>query len=537
MLRTTALLGAVLSASAATFIDATPGVGGQKQYVPGEYLVVMKQGVSLAAHEGVAARFSGKKFSIGSSFRAVHLATGEAGVAELLAHPDVQFVERNQIARAIKESSNVTVTRKHSFSCGATQVEPLSWGQKRVTTPSAKDVEDIYEHDAAWGQGVKVYVLDTGVRITHEEFDGGRATWGANFAGGADQDANGHGTHCAGTIGGKTYGVAKAASIVAVKVLSDQGSGSYDGIISGIEWVVKQGKGVINMSLGGGFSAALNAAVDAASAEGVVFSNAAGNDNRDACNYSPASAPTGVCVGSTELANRGGEQVDARSSFSNYGTCTTLFAPGSSIIAAYKGSDTAYATLSGTSMAAPHVAGVLAIGMQANPSYSPAELKNWVASTATEGLVENAGSGSPNLMLHVDCSGPTAPPTPSPPTPPPTPSPPTPAPTPSPTGTTFTQKSCHDGLCSFACQTNTFRFNECVQSIGSGGSLIATACDSTGVTMTKWPLSSDCSGSFVFHEVEPVNRCLLDYSWFENTCGGSEADIVKGAKAHVVRKS
>jgi len=397
MLRAAALLGAVAATSAARFIEATPGLTGAIEYVPGEYIAVMKKAAVADAHEAVATRFKGKKMAIGSRFRAVHLSASDEDLKELLAHPEVEYVERNQIARAV---ATVNATKK--ISCPATQEEPLSWGQKRVTAQSASDVLDTFAHDPNWGAGVTVYVLDTGVRITHEEF-GTRAEWGANFAGGANQDNNGHGTHCAGTIAGKTYGVAKAAKIVAVKVLSDFGSGSYSGIISGIEWAAQNGKGVANMSLGGGFSAALNDAVNAATAEGVIFSNAAGNSNANSCTFSPASAEDGVCVGSTELASKNGDQVDSRSSFSNYGSCNTIFAPGSSIVAAYRGSDSAYATLSGTSMAAPHVAGVLAIGMQQNPGYSPAQLKQWVVDTSMSDMVENAGTGTPNLLLHVQC--------------------------------------------------------------------------------------------------------------------------------------
>merc|ERR1711988_1545278 len=136
---------------------------------------------------------------------------------------------------------------------------------------------------------------------------------------------------------------------------------------------------------------------------GVLFSNAAGNCNSNSCKYSPASAEDGLCVGSTELASSSGRQVDSRSSFSNYGSCNHIFAPGSSIISAYAGSDSRYATLSGTSMAAPHVAGVLAIGMQEYPSYSAAQLKQWVIDTSLSDLVQNAGSGSPNKFLHVAC--------------------------------------------------------------------------------------------------------------------------------------
>lgn len=399
-MRAAALFGALTAASAARLMEPTPGMLGSVEFVPGEYIAVMKKTALKEAHEEVHAKFGGvKSWSIGDSFRAVHIKTEEEGLKGLLEHPDVDFVERNQIARAIGMPETNLTRRK--LSCTATQGEPLSWGQKRTTASSAADVAAEFRHNPNWGKGVKVYVLDTGVRITHEEF-GGTAEWGANFAGGADQDANGHGTHCAGTIAGKQYGVAKGATIVAVKVLGDSGSGSYSGIISGVEWVARSGKGVANMSLGGGYSAALNQAVNAASST-VLFANAAGNSNANSCTFSPASAEDGVCVGSTELANSGGSQIDSRSSFSNYGSCNHIFAPGSSIISAYAGSNTRYATLSGTSMAAPHVAGVLAIGMQENPRYSSAQLKNWVINNAQTDTVNNAGSGSPNKMLHVEC--------------------------------------------------------------------------------------------------------------------------------------
>lgn len=239
---------------------------------------------------------------------------------------------------------------------------------------------------------------------------------GRNFAGGADQDNNGHGTHCAGTVAGKTFGVAKGATVIGVKVLGDAGSGSYDGIISGIEWSVEEAKrtgrrGIGNMSLGGGRNAALNDAVNAAAGEGLLFSNAAGNCAipglpmfGDACQTSPASAEDGICVGSTELASQAGTQVDAKSGFSNWGACVDVFAPGSGIDSAYAGGDSAYATLSGTSMAAPHVCGVGAVVLQEHPTYTAAQVSAEIVRTAMDGLLSgDIGAGSPNKMLHIAC--------------------------------------------------------------------------------------------------------------------------------------
>eukprot|EP00660_Eupelagonema_oceanica_P003670 gene3670-4125_t len=336
MLRLTAAAAIVTAASAARLVAPGLSCGGKAEYVEGEYIVVMKSNVLAATHDNLVQKYAAKKYSIGSGargFRAMHAKLAKEQLDEVLAHHDVDFVEYNQIAHATEPAVPVNVTRPRS--CPNSQSEPLSWGQKRTTTTSAADVAAVYAHDASWGQGVKVYVLDTGIRITHEEFAGGRAVWGANYAGGADTDNNGHGTHCAGTIAGKTYGIAKAATVVAVKVLGDSGSGSYAGIISGVEYAARSGKGIGNMSLGGGYSAALNQAVNAAASEGVLFSNAAGNCNSNSCNFSPASAEDGVCVGSTQLSNSGGRQIDSRSSFSNYSSCNDIFAPGSSIVAAY----------------------------------------------------------------------------------------------------------------------------------------------------------------------------------------------------------
>eukprot|EP00660_Eupelagonema_oceanica_P010561 gene10561-11075_t len=284
--------------------------------------------VADAAHTALHQQIGAKRsFRIGSRFRALHAALSKERLDWVLQRPEVAYVTHDMVAAVADEPIRpLNITRPRA--CPDSQGEPLSWGQKRVTAQSAADVEDVFAHDAKWGTGVKVYVLDTGIRVTHEEFEGTRAVWGANFAGGADQDNNGHGTHCAGTIAGKTYGVAKGATVVAVKVLGDSGGGSWDGVISGVEWAAKQGKGIGNMSLGGGYTAALNLAVNAAASEGVLFSNAAGNCNSNSCNFSPASAEDGLCVGSTQLSSQGGTQVDSRSSFSNYGSCNHIFAPG-----------------------------------------------------------------------------------------------------------------------------------------------------------------------------------------------------------------
>ena len=370
--------------------------------IAGEYIIMMGKNATAVEHEQVFSATKGiKKFTIGDSFKAIHAKLNGEQMDWLRSHGAVEFVEHNQV---VTTAGSDQMLKK--LSCPNTQSEPLSWGQKRTTTSSPADVLAAFSHDKNWGNGVDAYVVDTGVRCSHSEFIG-RCIWGTNTAGGSNTDVNGHGTHCAGTVAGSTYGLAKSATIIAVKVLGDNGSGSTAGIIAGVQWVATNSKSrgkpsVANMSLGGGYSAASNNAVNAAVKEGISFAVAAGNDNRDACSYSPASATDCVTVGSTALESQGNTPIDGRSSFSNYGTCVDIFAPGSAIIAAYSTSDTAFATLSGTSMASPHVAGAMAV-LMTEGNASPANIKAALDSTSAGGLVRNAGTGSPNKFLHVQC--------------------------------------------------------------------------------------------------------------------------------------
>ena len=256
------------------------------------------------------------------------------------------------------------------------------------------------------GSGVTAYVIDTGVRPDHADF-GGRVTSGFSSIsdGNGSNDCNGHGTHVAGTVAGGSYGVAPAATVVPVRVLSCSGSGSTSGVIAGIDYAVRHHQAgtpaVANMSLGGGYSAALNAAVAAGVADGITFVVAAGNSNANACNYSPASEPTAITVGSTA-------SNDWRSSFSNWGSCLDVFAPGSSIRSAWYTSSTATATLSGTSMASPHAAGAAALLLSATPSATPASVAQAMTASATTGVVADP-SGSANRLLRVDNAVPAAP--------------------------------------------------------------------------------------------------------------------------------
>jgi subtilisin family serine protease len=272
-----------------------------------------------------------------------------------------------------------------------TQSNP-PWGLDRIDQRNRPtNGTYVYNHT---GAGVFAYVIDTGIRTTHTQF-GGRAANVFDAFGGNGADCNGHGTHVSGTIGGSTYGVAKSVNLRGVRVLDCNGSGSTSGVIAGVDFVRNNhsNPAVANMSLGGGASSTLDTAVNNLSNAGVAIAVAAGNSNANACNSSPARAANAITVGSTT-------STDARSSFSNFGTCLDLFAPGSSILSSWFSSDTATATLSGTSMASPHVAGVAALYKQVNPSASSTTVRNAIVNGATTNVVTNAGTGSPNRLLY-----------------------------------------------------------------------------------------------------------------------------------------
>jgi subtilisin family serine protease len=250
------------------------------------------------------------------------------------------------------------------------------------------------------GSGVNVYIIDTGIRRTHTQF-GGRAVIGFDAIGDGrnTNDCHGHGTHVAGIVGASTYGVAKAVRLFAVRVLSCSGSGSNSGVIAGVNWVTQNhiDPAVANMSLGGGISTALDNAVRNSIAAGVTYSIAAGNSNTNAANSSPARVAEAITVGSST-------RTDTRSSFSNFGSVVDIFAPGSSILSTWRTSDTATATLSGTSMAAPHVAGVAARFLQSNRTASPAAVRNEIVAQATLNRLTGIPSGTANRLLFCASS-------------------------------------------------------------------------------------------------------------------------------------
>ncbi|MGW3086505.1 S8 family peptidase [Streptomyces sp. NPDC001108] len=298
-----------------------------------------------------------------------------------------------------------SVAQNRTFHVTGTQTSPPSWGLDRIDQKSLP-LNQSYTYPDHAGAGVTAYIIDTGVRISHSDF-GGRASNGYDAIDNDNtaQDGHGHGTHVAGTVAGTSYGVAKKAKIVAVRVLDNSGSGTTDQVVAGIDWVTANAvkPAVANMSLGGGADAVLDAAVRKSIASGVTYAVAAGNESTDASTKSPARVGEAITVGSTT-------STDARSSFSNYGSVVDIFAPGSSITSTWNTSDSATNTISGTSMASPHVAGAAALYLADHPGDTPAQVSAGLVAAASTGVVTNPGTGSPNRLLNVG-TGSTTPPT------------------------------------------------------------------------------------------------------------------------------
>ena len=338
--------------------------------IDGAYIVVVKEGAdprSVAAISGVNPNFV---YTAALNGFAAELNQGQLNA--LQHNPNVDYIEQDGVA-----------------TISATQ-SPVTWGLDRIDQRNLP-LSNSYTYTST-ASNVTAYIIDTGIQASHPNF-GGRAAAVYDYAGGSGNDCNGHGTHVAGTIGSTTYGVAKGVRLRGVRVLNCSGSGSYSAIIAGIDWVrLNAAKpAVANMSLGGGLNSSLNSAATNLANSGVFLAVAAGNENQNACNVSPASA-SGVFTTASSTSS------DAKSSFSNWGSCVEAYAPGSSITSTWTGSSTR--TISGTSMASPHVAGVAALYKGNFGDASSSTVSNWIINNATTGVITGNPSGTPNRLLY-----------------------------------------------------------------------------------------------------------------------------------------
>lgn len=384
-LATAALVGGLTALPA----QAAPAEGkvlaaGSPTAIKDSYIVTLKKdaGFKASSSEGksLIKEYGGSvKKTFGAALNGYTATLSTAEAKRLAADPSVAVVEQNQRVR-------LTDTTQSS----------APWGLDRIDQTSLP-LSGTYTYPDTGGSGVTAYVIDTGVRITHSQISG-RASYGYDAVDGdtTASDGNGHGTHVATTIAGSTYGVAKKAKIVAVRVLDNAGSGTTAGVIAGINWVTDNhsGPSVANMSLGGGASTTLDTAVANSIASGVTYAVAAGNSSANASSYSPARVASAITVGATT-------STDAKASYSNYGSVLDIFAPGSSITAGWYTSDTATNTISGTSMATPHVAGAAAVYLAGHTSSTPAQVATALVNGSTTGKVTSAGTGSPNRLLKI----------------------------------------------------------------------------------------------------------------------------------------
>jgi subtilisin family serine protease len=378
---------AVAVAAAVVFSGITPAQAAEgvvlgtaeANVVKDSYIVVLKDTAKNTDSGDLAQRYSGtvdRVYAQNLSGFSVHLDAKHA--RQLAANGAVAFVEQDKTVHT-----------------EAVQQNPPSWGLDRIDQRNLP-LDNSYTY-ATTAANVNVYVLDTGIRATHQTF-GGRVHQGYDFV---DNDTNaddgyGHGTHVAGTIAGSQYGVAKGAQLYPVRVLGSDGSGTISGVIAGVNWITSNAKkpAVANASLGGGASTALDTAVRNSISSGVTWAVAAGNSNANASTSSPARVAEAITVAAAD-------RTDARASFSNYGAGVDLFAPGVGITSAWNSSDTATLTGDGTSFASPHVAGAAALYLATHPTATAAQVSQALVAAATPNLVRNPGSGTPNRTLYI----------------------------------------------------------------------------------------------------------------------------------------
>ncbi|MFE2476646.1 S8 family serine peptidase [Streptomyces sp. NPDC059389] len=349
--------------------------------VPGKYIVTLDKGVDAAK--------AATKLGLKPTFVYTKAMNG---FAVPLTPLQLQIVRVSLGVKSVEEDAAVQSVPQPARTPG-TRAPSSTWGLDRIDQKELP-LDGNFTTEGN-GAGVTAYILDTGIDYAHDEF-GGRATFGYDAVGDGrlGADCQGHGTHVAGTVAGKTYGVARKANLVSVRVLGCDGTGTWSGIIAGMDWVAKNAKqpAVMNGSLGGDLSKAVNDAADAVTAAGVLPVVAAGNSAKDACGVSPASASLVVTVAATN-------QYDEETSFSNWGQCVTLYAPGQAIVSAKLGGGSV--ALDGTSMAAPHVAGVAVLYKQAHPTAAPEEVAEYLEQESTKDVLKSLSPASPNKLLYT----------------------------------------------------------------------------------------------------------------------------------------